>query len=354
MSGSGDTVGPAGGGASEALAGVLADLAAGRLDWLLRAQDRCARDPDWVRSRDLLVAMASVDGRNGLASDLINEMVPRDVDPSIWAAWVSGESAPSMRLMGAEAAAGRRDASRDYEREVGQIDRRAGAGDRLREQAKALLEEAERHDREEARAQFRARRLLTTLMETAFYRCLSPVFAMGPAWSVMCACASVAARARLLQGLDAFFREPGFIEGLGEVIRIYVEGWWTKVQAKPTKRGERPWRSSTAYREKVQDGVSLGDVMTVLGKLAPGEDDREIGGAPRTRDGDLAFEDVALSRGVTGSDPRPVRPHYFDLVSAETAHWLPLNLVEDADETDVFGSDEIPVERAELGDKLPF
>jgi len=233
----------------------------------LGALDRGRADPEWSTARSFYQSMATGTARAAFTDTLVSVVMPADADKKHWASWLAAGTVPRMRWLEAPRTDRKTEHSRDFDREVGQVDRCSAREARLRAEAAALVEEADREAEEGARAQYRARQLLHYLSDLSLHRALAPVFAMGPGWVVLEAVATLEEPHVVLQWLDALRTEPDFRSGLGAVIEAYIVGVRAEVKNRAGGRPASPLRLASDYRTTLPDGVGVPDVVAVFEKL---------------------------------------------------------------------------------------
>lgn len=125
------------------------------------------------------------DGRDAVLREFITQVTPSAVNPDIWDHWLKGEAAPSVgpdlvrtvpKRQGKTKTAGRNGARRQKAQgKLEKAEAALAAATKKRDEAKAELEVDEARDAA----------LIQWMVAQDLIAILKPVFAMGPAWTVM-------------------------------------------------------------------------------------------------------------------------------------------------------------------------
>lgn len=140
-------------------------------------------EPDAVAA--LLVQCRTQEGRKAALESLATGLTPSGIDPVHWTQWLSGGEPPFGKPPPKRPSSHGQALGRDLERQSGAIERATRAVDKARTHRDRLNAEVEQAEATLSRVRAEEQAMMHHAVDTGLRELLAPMFAMGPAWTVM-------------------------------------------------------------------------------------------------------------------------------------------------------------------------
>ncbi|SOB80760.1 hypothetical protein SAMN06297144_1223 [Sphingomonas guangdongensis] len=151
-----------------------------------------------------LVALRREGTREQVLQDLVALLAPRNVNPALWLKWLSGDGEPYTPSKLARAGSSKHASGRVLDRASDRIGTQRQRRDRARTKLEEAREELDREEQALATAQAMDNAVLMWAVSEHLARIIGPVFAMGPAWTLMRICSAHITRSDMDEELSRY------------------------------------------------------------------------------------------------------------------------------------------------------
>jgi hypothetical protein len=254
------------------------------------------RESTGYSSVEFLEKVSKAAGRDSAVLDLLEGLVPPDIDSERWVSWINGGKAPHAVTGPALPRAMSVPQSRLAERALGRASTAREAAAKLETDAAEMLAKAKKLRADDEMESHSGRSLVVVMLMAQLHKRINGVFAMGPAWRLLSIISDLPEAGPFLQDLDALGGDEEFKADM-EVALVSV---WMKHRARAAASGKR--RRVQKYWTSLPTDVTPEEVTDTLRELSSSMVAGEDAGAPGVDEAEVPEAPIKPVRKVGGYD----------------------------------------------------